>query len=154
MGYAVFSLAMAAFRLMGDAITLRIGRTATIRGGGAVAAAGLSFALLAQSPYWALLGFAAAGAGFSSIIPLVFAAGGRIRGVNEGAGVATVSGLGYLGFLVGPPAIGFLSELTNLRVGLALLVVLSATAACLVSVVVRNAGADANPLSDKLDRAA
>ena len=153
-GYAVFSLAMATFRMMGDAITLRIGRTATIRCGGALAALGLASALLAHSPYWALLGFGAAGAGFSSIIPLVFAAGGRVAGVSEGAGVATVSGLGYLGFLVGPPAIGFLSELTNLRIGLSLLVLLSATAACLVTVVVRSTRTGANPLADTLQRAA
>jgi MFS family permease len=147
-GYAVFSAAMAIFRLTGDAITLRIGRAATIRYGGAIAAAGLSFALLVHSPYWALAGFAAAGAGFSSIIPLVFAAGGRIPQVSEGAGVATVSGLGYLGFLVGPPAIGFLSELTSLRVGLFLLVLLSVTAAALVSLVVRTTGGKSNPFAD------
>jgi MFS family permease len=147
-GYAVFSAAMAIFRLAGDAITLRIGRAATIRYGGAIAAAGLSFALLVQSPYWALAGFAAAGAGFSSIIPLAFAAGGRIPELSEGAGVATVSGLGYLGFLVGPPAIGFLSELSSLRVGLFLLVVLSVAAAALVSVVVRSAGGKSNPFAD------
>ena len=87
-----------------------------IRYGGAIAAAGLSFALLVNSPYWALAGFAAAGAGFSSIIPLAFAAGGRIPELSEGAGVATVSGIGYLGFLVGPPAIGF--DPTDLRCAL------------------------------------
>jgi len=148
-GYAVFSAAMAVFRLSGDAITLRIGRAATIRSGGAVAAAGLSFALLVHSPYWALAGFAAAGAGFSCIVPLVFAAGGRIPGVSEGAGVATVSGFGYLGFLVGPPAIGFLSELTSLRVGLFLLVLLSAAAAAMVGLVVRGAGGRRNPFADE-----
>jgi MFS family permease len=147
-GYAVFSAAMAIFRLSGDAITLRIGRAATIRSGGAVAAAGLSFALLVHSPYWALAGFAAAGAGFSCIVPLVFAAGGRIPEVSEGAGVATVSGFGYLGFLVGPPAIGFLSELTSLRVGLFLLVLLSAAAAAMVGLVVRGAGGQPNPFAD------
>jgi hypothetical protein len=93
-------------------------------------------------------GFAAAGAGFSSIIPLVFAAGGRIPQVSEGAGVATVSGLGYLGFLVGPPVIGLVSELTSLRVGLLLLVLLSVTAAGLVGVVVRGAGGRSNPFAD------
>jgi len=133
-GYAVFSAAMAIFRLSGDAITIRLGRAWTIRLGATIAAAGLAFVVVVQSPYWALAGFAAAGAGFSSIIPLVFAAGGRIPGVHEGAGVATVSGLGYLGFLAGPPAIGFLSEMTSLRAGLFLLVVLSALAAALVSV--------------------
>ena len=127
---------------------MRIGRAATIRCSGAVAAAGLSFALLVHSPYWALAGFAAAGAGFSCIVPLVFAAGGRIPEVSEGAGVATVSGFGYLGFLVGPPAIGFLSELTSLRVGLFLLVLLSAAAAAMVGLVVRGAGGRRNPFAD------
>jgi MFS family permease len=149
-GYAVFSAAMAIFRLSGDAITLRMGRAATIRSGGVVAAAGLSFALLVHSPYWALAGFFAAGAGFSCIVPLVFAAGGRIPEVSEGAGVATVSGFGYLGFLVGPPAIGFLSELTSLRVGLFLLVLLSAAAAAMVGLVVRGAaGGRPNPFADE-----
>jgi MFS family permease len=147
-GYAVFSAAMAIFRLSGDAITLRIGRAATIRSGGALAAVGLSFALLVHSPYWALAGFAAAGAGFSCIVPLVFAAGGRIPEVSEGAGVATVSGFGYLGFLVGPPAIGFISEVTSLRVGLFLLVLLSAAAAAMVGLVVSGAGGRRNPFAD------
>lgn len=145
-GYAVFSATMAIFRFAGDAITLRIGRPMTIRLGGLVAAAGLALALAVHSTGWALVGFAAAGAGFSSIIPIVFAAGGRVASVGEGAGVATVSGIGYLGFLAGPPAIGFLSEMTSLRVGLSLLVVLSATAALLVSVVQRTSAGSPSPL--------
>jgi MFS family permease len=147
-GYAVFSAAMAIFRFAGDAITVRIGRASMIRAGGTLAAAGVALAISVHSTSWALVGFAAAGAGFSSIIPLVFAAGGRVKSVGAGAGVATVSGIGYLGFLVGPPAIGFISELSSLRFGLFLLVVLSAAAAMLVSVVERTSGADSNPLSD------
>ena len=144
LGYAVFSAAMATFRFTGDAITLRIGRGWTIRAGGSIAAAGLALVVTAPSPYQALAGFFLAGAGFSSIIPLVFAAGGRIPEVAEGAGVATVSGLGYLGFLAGPPAIGFISEAFSLRAGLGLLVVLSAFAALMVSAVERR---KPNPLS-------
>ena len=137
-GYAVFCASMAVFRFCGDAITVRLGTTWTIRAGGILAACGLASALLVQSPTWALPGFALAGAGFSSIIPLVFAAGGRIKGVSEGAGVATVSGIGYIGFLVGPPVIGFVSQLTNLRAGLFVIVFLSALAATLVSIAARN----------------
>jgi hypothetical protein len=59
-----------------------------------------------------------------------------------------VSGFGYLGFLVGPPAIGFLAELTSLRVGLFLLVLLCAAAAALVGLVVRATGGGANPFAD------
>jgi len=132
-GYAVFSAAMAVFRLSGDAITLRLGFAWTIRGGALLAAFGLSSVLLVHSPYSALPGLIMVGAGFSSIIPLVFAAGGRMKSVSSGAGVAAVSGIGYLGFLVGPTAIGFISELTSLRIGLSLVVVLSLIAAALVT---------------------
>ena len=137
-GYAAFSAAMTIFRFTGDAITERIGRVSMIRAGSLIAAAGLALVVVASSPYIALAGFAAAGAGFSSIIPLVFAAGGRVPGVPEAAGVATVSGIGYLGFLVGPPMIGFVSEATSLRLGLFTLVILSSIAALLVSGVQRN----------------
>jgi MFS family permease len=134
-GYAVFSATMSIFRLLGDSISAKLGTDWTIRGGAALAACGLGSALLVHSPYAALPGIALTGVGFSSIIPLVFAAGGRVPNVGEGAGVATVSGLGYIGFLVGPPAIGFISQVSSLRVGLSFVVFLSALAACLVSAV-------------------
>lgn len=145
MGYAVFSAAMTVFRLAGDSITNRLGFAWTVRGGALLAAAGLTSALLVRNPYWALPGFAMVGAGFSSIIPLVFAAGGRIRRIGEGAGVAAVSGLGYLGFLVGPTTIGLLSETFSLRIGLGFIVLLSLIAANLVSLVGRTPASASDP---------
>ena len=121
-GYAVFSAAMATFRLLGDYITMRLGPLLTVRIGSLVGACGLIWALSMQSPAWAMPGFAAAGAGFSVIIPLVFGSGGRVESVGPGAGVATVTGLGYIGFIVGPPTIGFVSQLTNLRWALSVVV--------------------------------
>lgn len=134
-GYAVFSAAMTLFRFTGDAITARMGRVRVVRYGGILAAAGIATAVAAPAANWALVGFAAAGAGYSSIIPLAFAAGGRKGPVSEGQGVATVSGTGYMGFLVGPPLIGFLSQLISLRAGLGLLVLLGAVAAALAGAV-------------------
>ncbi len=127
-GYAVFSAAMATFRLLGDAITLRLGSVRTVRTGSLLAAAGVLFALIAQSPGWALPGFAAAGAGFSVIVPLAFGAGGRVEHVSPGAGIATVTGIGYIGFLIGPPAIGFTAQLLTLRYALGIVVLF-----CLIS---------------------
>lgn len=122
-GYAVFSAAMAIFRCLGDLITARLGPMRTVRTGSLVAAAGLLWALCAHVPGWAMPGFAAAGAGFSVIIPLVFGSGGRVESVNPGAGIATVTGIGYLGFIVGPPTIGFASQLFTLRYALGVVVV-------------------------------
>jgi hypothetical protein len=121
-GYAVFSAAMAIFRFLGDLITARLGPMRTVRIGSLVAAVGLVWALVMPSAILSLPGFAAAGAGFSVIIPLVFGSGGRIPGIPPGPGIATVTGIGYVGFIVGPPAIGFAAQLSNLRYGLCIVV--------------------------------
>ena len=130
-GYAVFSAAMAGFRLAGDAITTRLGRARTVRTGSLVAAAGVLCAAVAPSVAWAMPGFALAGAGCSVVVPLAFGAGGRVKGVAPGAGVATVTGLGYIGFLVGPPSIGFTAQALNLRFGLGIVVAMCLIAAAL-----------------------
>ena len=122
-GYSVFSAAMAAFRFLGDLITSRLGPVRTIRTGGLVATCGMMWTLSARSAAWAMPGFAAAGAGFSVIIPLVFGGGGRVQSISPAAGIATVTGIGYIGFIVGPPAIGFASQVFTLRYALGLVVI-------------------------------
>src|SRR5665213_690494 len=97
LGYAVFSASMAVFRMTGDAITHRLGGALTVRLGACIACFGVTAMTVASSPWLVLAGLAAVGAGFSSIVPLVFAAGGRDKSLAEGIGVATVSGIGYLG---------------------------------------------------------
>ncbi len=134
-GYAVFSAGMAIFRLLGDSVTKRLGRVLTLRTGALLAAAGLTLALLAHSSNWALPGFALTGAGFSVIVPLVFGAGGRIRSLAPGAGIAMVSGSGYIGFLFGPPVIGFVAQWMSLRWALFIVVALSLVAASLAGAV-------------------
>lgn len=133
-GYSVFSAAMAIFRFAGDWITQKLGPARAVRAGSLTGAGGLLWALAAHSPGWALPGFAAVGAGFSIIIPLVFGSGGRVENVNPGAGIATVTGIGYVGFIVGPPTIGFVSQLVTLRYALGVVV-----ACCLISAVLAGA---------------
>ena len=114
-GYSVFSGAMATMRFLGDIVTARLGPMRAVRNGSLLAAIGLGWALCMRDPGWAMPGFGLAGCGFSIIIPLVFGSAGRVKGVAAGAGIATVSGIGYLAFILGPPAIGFLSQLITLR---------------------------------------
>lgn len=133
--YAAFSVGMAMFRLLGDSFTARLGPATTVRSGALLAAVALSLALLAPSPYWALPAFAFTGAGFAVIVPIVFGAGGRVPSVPSGAGVAMVSGSGYIGFLFGPPLIGVLAQWSSLRTALVLIVGLSLVAAMLANAV-------------------
>jgi len=72
-----------------------------------------------------LAGFACVGWGFSAIFPIVCSVAGKKAGDKPEAGIAAVSGTGYLGFLVGPPVIGLLAQVWSLRAALLLVVVLS-----------------------------
>jgi hypothetical protein len=123
LGYAMFAFAMATSRTLGDRLNHRFGPVALVRAGGALAACGLTAALVANSVPVALVGFAAMGAGVGVQVPLLFRAGGSTPGMSPSIGVAAVSTIGWLGFLAGPPAIGLAAGAVGLRAALGIVVV-------------------------------
>lgn len=118
LAYASFSAAMAATRFTGDALRLRVTPAVLLRASALLAAAAMTLVLLADSPWLALLGFAGVGAGFANVVPLLFSAAARVPGVAPARGIAAVSGVAYLGFMAGPPVIGFLAQLSSLTTAL------------------------------------
>ena len=48
------------------------------------------------------------------MVPVVFRAASEVEGVAPGVGIAAASTMGYFGFLVAPPIIGGIAELTTL----------------------------------------
>lgn len=124
-GYAAFSLAMLAGRLLGDGLKARLGAVVLGRSGGITAALGMAFTLLIHQPWASLIGFACVGWGVSSLFPMAFSAAGNAKNVNQGVALAAVATMGYTGFLIGPPVIGFVAHETGLRMALGLLVVLA-----------------------------
>lgn len=120
-GYAVFALLMALGRFSGDWLTTRVGAARLVRGSGVLVVAGIGLALVSTTPWIAIAGFAFVGAGVSCIFPLIMSAAARTPGVAPGIGIAAMATTGYTGFLVGPPLIGAVSELTSLRGALGML---------------------------------
>ena len=118
-------------RLFGDRLVDRFGPQAVVRFGGALAAVGFGLGLVVAQPVAAIIGFACLGAGMSGVVPIIFRASGHVPGMAAGVGLAAASSMGYLGFLVGPPTIGGLAELTGLPTALILLVALAGTVALL-----------------------
>jgi len=55
------------------------------------------------------------GFGVSSVIPGVYSAAGNSQNLAPAVALATVSSLGFIGFLIGPPIIGFIAEILSLR---------------------------------------
>ncbi len=113
-GYAAFALAEACGRLAGSTLLARLGQTRVLVYGGLVTFAGMIAAALSPVLPLALVGFALAGLGVANAFPTAMARVGVLAGPH---GVATASTLGYAGFLLGPPVIGFLAGAVSLRVG-------------------------------------
>ena len=130
-GYAAFALAEACGRLSGTSLLERLGRTRVLTLGGLTACAGMLLASLAPDVWLALAGFAATGFGLANLFPAVIARAGLLAGSH---GVALTSMLGYTGFLLGPPAIGFLASAFGLRVGLTTLAFLGLAAAVIARI--------------------
>ena len=95
--------------------------------GGIALAAGMApawhLALLTPSPWVALAGFAGVGIGFAHVVPVLFAAAAQVPGVAPARGIAAVSAAAYLGFMAGPPVIGFLARGSSLTAALGVAVV-------------------------------
>ncbi|SFE11481.1 MFS transporter [Spirosoma endophyticum] len=119
LGFGAFSLTMTGFRFLGDAIIPKIGPKRWLQFGGLLAAAGLFFAIAFPYPSTALLGFALLGAGCSLGAPILYAASMRVPGIPPAAGLATFATFSFIGFLAGPPVIGFVAEAFGLYYGLA-----------------------------------
>jgi predicted MFS family arabinose efflux permease len=118
-GYAAFSIAMAAGRLTGDRLTQALGPVAILRFGALLAAIGF---VLAVAPPWdaaAILGFVLVGLGCSNIVPVLFSAAGRMPDVPPSLALPAVTTLGYAGLLAGPALIGIAADLTSLPVAFA-----------------------------------
>jgi len=124
-GYAAFSISMALGRGVGDALTARVGPGIMMQLGGLVAAAGLALGLVTNWVALALLGFALVGIGYSVVFPLALSVAGRTSTQAAGMAIATVATCGYVGFLLGPPVIGFIADALSLRVALGLVALLS-----------------------------
>ena len=122
LGFAAFSLTMAAGRFAGDALVARLGDAEVVRRFTGGAALVLGLALGVGTPWAAIAGFAAVGFGVANLIPIVFRAASRLRGVAPSEGIAAVGTFGYVGFLSGPPLIGFAAELLTLPLALGLVV--------------------------------
>jgi len=63
----------------------------------------------------AIAGFMLCGFGVSCIVPFVFSHASKQSQLYTSSAIAAVSTIGYLGFLTGPPIIGFLSHAAGLR---------------------------------------
>ncbi|HYW52093.1 MAG TPA: MFS transporter, partial [Gemmatimonadaceae bacterium] len=125
LAYVAFAGATALMRFAGDSVRARVSERTMLLVGPALAAVAMLLVLLVATPWVAMLGFALVGVGLATVVPILYNAATRIPGVSRAAAIASVSSIGYLGFMVGPPIIGGLAHATSLTTAMGTLVVAS-----------------------------
>ena len=114
-GYVTCLCTMTVGRFISDSFVTRCGASKVIAVSGLLIFSGLGIAVAFPHLLTALIGFFLVGFGISSTVPICYSTAGRTTRMNSGIAVAIVSSIGYLGFLIGPPMIGYLAHSISLH---------------------------------------
>jgi MFS family permease len=115
-GFTSFMSTMFICRLfVADWFAHKYGLRRILQVSGSLTVVGLLIAVIFPGFYTAALGFLFVGAGVASVVPMVFSAAGKSKTMQPGVALAAVSTIGFIGILLAPPIIGFISGLINLR---------------------------------------
>jgi MFS family permease len=119
--FVIYMVAMTSGRLAGDRMADKFGIQRVLAASGILIFSG--FAITVLSPYipLTLIGYLLTGFGVSCVVPFVFSLAGKIPMSNPGAALASISSLGYLGFLLVPPMIGYVAQASSLRISFAII---------------------------------
>lgn len=124
LGYVAFMSTMALGRFLGDGFTAKMGIQKMLQLSGGVIVLGLLLAVVFPNLPMATMGFLLVGGGVSSVVPLVYSSAGKSTRMQPGVALAAVSSIGFIGFLIGPPMIGFIAQQAGLRCSFALVALL------------------------------
>jgi len=120
-------------RFIADGLVIRFGRKRLLQVSGILISTGLFTSVFFPFLVASTLGFMMVGLGVSSIVPSVYSAAGRQGKVAPGIALATVSSVSFLGFLMGPPLIGYISAAAGLRYSFAVIGIFGICITLLVS---------------------
>lgn len=120
-GLAAYMVTMASGRFLIDRFTQKWGRKRVLQMGGVLIAVGLFTAV--AFPYFitTIIAFMIIGFGTAGIVPTIYSIAGEKTKISTSIALTIVSSVSFLGFLMGPPLIGYISQATNLRYSYALI---------------------------------
>ncbi len=124
LGYVAFMFTMASGRFTADWLVNRFGIKTMLQSSGIIIITGLMLAVIFPYIATATAGFLLVGIGVSSVVPLVYSLAGKSATMLPGVALAAVSSVGFFGFLLGPPLIGFVAQAASLRVSFAIIGIL------------------------------
>jgi len=120
-GLAAYMVTMATGRFTIDKVTMKWGSRKVVQAGGTLIATGLFLAVALPYFVTTLIAFMIIGFGTAGIVPTIYSIAGKRTSISTSIALTIVSSVSFLGFLLGPPVIGYISSMTNLRYSYALI---------------------------------
>ncbi|OJV54703.1 MAG: MFS transporter [Bacteroidetes bacterium 43-16] len=114
-GYASFMIMMASGRFIGDFIIAKIGRQRALELSGILMCSGMMLSVFFPQFGICIVAFMMVGLGVACVVPTVYSEAGQHPKIAPGRALAMVSSISFLGFLMGPPLIGYIAEWLDLR---------------------------------------
>lgn len=133
LGYTSFMIMMASGRFLGDGLINRFGRKKVMQISGVMISTGLFTAVIFPFLIPSTIAFMVVGLGVSTIVPTLYSIAGKHPTIPTGEALTAVSSISFLGFLMGPPVIGYISELFGLRFSFAFIGIFGFMIALMVS---------------------
>ena len=133
LGYTTFMVSMASGRFLSDILVHKYGAKKVLIISGIVISSGLYLAVLLPYLVPCTIAFMMVGFGVSNVVPIIFNAAGNIKNVPPGIALTIVTSISFLGFLIGPPIIGFIAEMTSLQYSFAFIGIFGVFISILVS---------------------
>ncbi|HEY8930485.1 MAG TPA: MFS transporter [Mucilaginibacter sp.] len=131
--FVVYMVAMTTGRFVGDKLVTRLGIKTVLRFSGIFIFCGLMLSVLLPYTVSAMLGFILVGLGVSCVVPMIFALAGKSKNMSSSSALASISTIGYIGFLLVPPFVGFVAHAINIRVSFGVVAFFGAMMVLLVS---------------------
>jgi MFS family permease len=131
--FVIYMIAMTTGRFVGDKLVTRTGIKTVLKFSGAFIFCGLMLAVGLPYLFTATLGFILVGFGVSCVVPMVFSLAGRSKNMSSSSALASISTIGYLGFVLVPPLVGFIAHAASLRWSFGIIAIFGAVIVYLVS---------------------
>ncbi|WP_250254652.1 MFS transporter [Chryseobacterium sp. Marseille-Q3244] len=115
LGYTSFILMMTLGRFIGNRIIEKLGKRMVLQFCGILMSIGLFLSVFLPELWIGIIAFMIIGLGASLSVPSVYSTIGKVNTVAPSIALSFVSSISFLGFLIGPPLIGYIAEGFDLR---------------------------------------
>lgn len=114
-GLTAYMFTMASGRFLSDYTVRKFGEQKTLFICGLLVFLGLSCSVLFPGVYSTIASFMLVGLGVSAIVPMAYNLAGNSTRTSPQQALTLVTSIGFVGFFLGPPVIGFIAQVSSLR---------------------------------------